>query len=71
MAEGAALPVLEEWELARLAGAPVYEEILGYSLTNGAHHLAAPLPSGAQTAGAMQSALGCPPSQSVATIPRG
>ncbi|MEW5914885.1 MAG: beta-ketoacyl-ACP synthase II [Gemmatimonadota bacterium] len=57
MGEGAAILILEERERALARGAPVYAEVMGYGMTNDAHHMTAPLPSGRQAARAMKLAL--------------
>ncbi len=64
MAEGGSMLVLEEYGRAVRRGAHVYAELLGYATTNDAHHMTAPLPTGAQAARAMTGALreaGLPP----------
>jgi 3-oxoacyl-[acyl-carrier-protein] synthase II len=58
MGEGSAVVVLEERARAEARGARIYAEVLGYALTNDAHHMAAPRPDGREAARAMQLALG-------------
>ncbi|HJS47262.1 MAG TPA: beta-ketoacyl-ACP synthase II [Gemmatimonadales bacterium] len=57
MGEGVATLVLEERGRALARGAPVYAEVLGYGLTNDAHHMTAPRPDGSQAARAVRLAL--------------
>lgn len=57
MAEGGAMLLIEEMGSALSRGARPYAEILGYGSTNDAHHMTAPLPSGAEAANAMTLAL--------------
>lgn len=57
MAEGGAVLILEERERAIARGAMPYAELLGYGLTNDAHHMTAPRPDGRQAVRAMQLAL--------------
>lgn len=57
MAEGAGIVVLERYEDAVARGARIYAEITGFGTSNDAHHMAAPLPDGSETARAMNRAL--------------
>ncbi len=57
MGEGAAVLVLEAREHAEARGAPIYGGVLGYALTNDAHHMTAPKPDGREAARAIRLAL--------------
>jgi 3-oxoacyl-[acyl-carrier-protein] synthase II len=57
LGEGAAALVVEEAAQARADGATSYGEILGYGLSNDAHHFTAPEPSGVGMRAAMGQAL--------------
>lgn len=64
MAEGGAILVLEELDHALRRDAPIYGEVLGYGISNDAHHMTAPRPDGRQAARAISLALaeaGLPP----------
>jgi 3-oxoacyl-[acyl-carrier-protein] synthase II len=57
MGEGACVLVLEELEAAQRRGAAIYAEILGYAMSNDAHHLAQPDPGSVGVAEMMRHAL--------------
>src|SRR6476660_7746639 len=57
MGEGACVLVLEELEAAERRGATIYAEILGYAMSNDAHHLAQPDPDSAGVGEMMRRAL--------------
>jgi 3-oxoacyl-[acyl-carrier-protein] synthase II len=57
MGEGAAVLVLEELARATARGAHVYAEVVGFGMSNDAHHMTAPRPDGSQAARSMHLAL--------------
>ena len=58
MGEGAGALVVEEYEHARLRGAKIYAEVIGYGSTCDAHHMTAPDPEAKSSAKAIADALG-------------
>ena len=57
MGEGAAILVLEELDAAQRRGATIYAEVLGYGMSNDAHHLAQPDPESVGVSEMMRRAL--------------
>ena len=57
MAEGAAILVLEAWDVAVERGATILGEILGSASTADAHHITAPSPGGVGAVSCMQLAM--------------
>jgi 3-oxoacyl-[acyl-carrier-protein] synthase II len=57
MGEGAAFLVLERWDHAVSRGARIYAELAGYGSNSEAHHIVAPLDTGASVAACMRIAL--------------
>ncbi len=55
--EGGAALVLESEEHAQARGAPILGEVLGYGITNDAHHISAPLENGLGAVACMRLAL--------------
>jgi 3-oxoacyl-[acyl-carrier-protein] synthase II len=57
MAEGAAILVLEAWDVAVARGAAILAEVLGAASTADAHHITAPAPGGSGAVACMELAL--------------
>jgi 3-oxoacyl-[acyl-carrier-protein] synthase II len=57
LGEGAAVVILEEWELARRRGAPMYGEVLGYGSTADAYRITDIHPEGRGAIGCMRQAM--------------
>ncbi|HBH75137.1 MAG TPA: beta-ketoacyl synthase, partial [Acidimicrobiaceae bacterium] len=57
MAEGAAILVLEAWEIAEARSAMILAEVLGSASTADAHHITAPSPGGVGAVTCMQLAM--------------
>jgi len=57
LAEGSAVLVLEEMEMAQKRGARIYAELTGYGVSSDAHHMTNPAPGGAGAVSAMRGAL--------------
>lgn len=57
LSDGAGALVLEEYEHAKTRGARIYAELIGFGMSDDAHHMTAPPEDGAGAAAAMRTAL--------------
>jgi 3-oxoacyl-[acyl-carrier-protein] synthase II len=57
LSDGAAMLVLEEYELARQRGATMYAEVVGFGMSGDAYHMTSPPEDGAGAALAMENAI--------------
>ncbi len=55
--EGAAALLMERYGTARRRGAHIYAEVAGYGISNDAHHMTAPHPTGRGASGSISNAL--------------
>jgi 3-oxoacyl-[acyl-carrier-protein] synthase II len=57
ISEGSGIVIMEELELARKRGAPIYAEVVGYGMSADAYHISAPHPEGHGAVRVMRAAL--------------
>ena len=57
ISEGSGIVIMEELELARKRGAPIYAEVVGYGMSADAYHISAPHPDGDGAVRVMRAAL--------------
>ena len=57
LGEGAGIVVLEELEHAKVRGAKIYAEVVGYGATGDAYHITSPIEDGSGAARAMTDAM--------------